>query len=158
MGLFGTNTKKTVVKQTGVKECAKMVQIFLKKVGLNPSEHRIRQPNTLGWWVTHGSAVVYILINQGDTSSTIRVASPILFLPDDYILPFYRRLLEYNLNLINCALAVSDDKVLLVSERPLEGLDQNELEGMIHYLAGVADDIDDHLSNEFDAPMYAERV
>jgi len=154
MGLFGTKAKKTIVKTVGVKEYAKMIHIFFKKIGINPSDNRLRQPDTLGWWIGRGSAIVYILINQDGENSTIRIVSPILYLPDDFILPFYRRLLELNLDLVNCAIAVSEDRILVVSERPLVGLDQKELEHMIGYLSSVADNIDDKLSEEFNAPMY----
>jgi hypothetical protein len=49
-----------------------------------------------------------------------------------------------------------DANGVVVSERPIDGLDPQELEGTIGYLSGVADDIDDRLAAEFKARMYLE--
>ena len=152
MGLFGT--KKVAEKETTVKDCVRMIEGFFRKVKLNPNEYRLPDRDTLGWFLQRGSARIYILLNQQGETKTVQIISPILYLPEDHILPFYRRCLEMNMHLINCAFAASDDKIVLVSERPLEGLDQQELEGMIQYLSAVADDIDDKLGNEFKAQLY----
>lgn len=152
MGLFGT--KKVEVKETTVKDCITMIEKFFKKHRLNPNEHRLQNPDTLGWWIQRGSAVIYILLNQHESEATVRIMSPILFLPEEHILPFYRRCLELNMNLINCAFGAMDDKIALVTERPIMGLDDHELEGSLHYLSAVADDIDDKLASEFQAKMY----
>jgi len=154
MGLFGT--KQVKVKETTIQECIKMVERFFKSVGANPKQQRLPNTDTLGWWLQRGSALVYIILNQHDETPTVRIVSPILYLPEDYILPFYRKCLELNMDLINCAFGVSDDKVVLVSERPIEGLDANELEGTIRYLSGVADNVDNRLSAEFKARMYLD--
>ncbi|NIM99407.1 MAG: hypothetical protein GTO24_15460 [candidate division Zixibacteria bacterium] len=62
------------------------------------------------------------------------------------------------MGLMNCAIAVTEDKVAIVSERPLVGLDSEELEGRLTYLAGVADDLDDKLADEFDARIYSQEL
>ena len=130
MGLFGS--RKAAVKETTVKDCIQMIEGFFKKVGLNPNNHRLPQKDTVGWWVTRGSALVYIILAQHSESTTVRIVSPILYLPEDHILPFYRRCLEMNMDLVNCAIGAMDDRIALVSERPIEGLDQAELEGTMH--------------------------
>ena len=153
MGLFGT--KKVAVKETTIKDCVKMIEGFFKKINLNPRDQRLPRSDTLGWWLYRGSALVYIILNQHDKTPTVRIISPILYLPEDHILPFYRRCLELNMELVNCAFGVIDDRIALVSERPITGLDHQELEGTLHYLAVVADDIDDKLAAEFNAKMYS---
>ncbi len=152
MGLFGT--KKVAVKETTVQDCIGMVEKFLKKVGLKASDHRLRESDTVGWWLRRGSAHIYIVLNQVGDEKTVRVFSPILYLPDDHVLPFYRRCLELNMSLVQCAFAATDDTIGLVSERPLQGLDEQELETLLHYVSGVADDIDNALADEFKAKLY----
>ena len=154
MGLFGT--KRVEIKETTVRECVGMVETFFKKYDINPNQQRLPDRDTLGWWLQRGSALVYIILNQHDDTPTVRILSPILYLPENYILPFYRKCLELNIELINCAFAVADDKVVVISERPIDGLDQHELEGTIKYLSAVADDVDDKLASEFKARMYLE--
>ena len=63
------------------------------------------------------------------------------------------------MNLVNCAFGAMDDKIAIVTERPIMGLDAHELEGSLHYLSAVADDIDDKLASEFQTKMYvASRI
>ena len=152
MGLFGT--KKVEIKETTVKDCVKMIESFLKKNRFNPNDQRLNNSDTLGWWVQRGSAVIYILLNQHEREPTVRILSPILYLPEEHILPFYRRCLELNMSLINCAFGAMDDQIALVTERPIAGLDAEELEGTLHYLSAVADDVDDKLAAEFQARMH----
>jgi hypothetical protein len=154
MSLFGA--KKVETKETPITDYVKMVETFLKKVDLNPTQQRLPNRDTLGWWVQRGSALIYITLNQHESVPTLRVLSPILYLPENYILPFYRRCLELNMELIHCAFGVINDRITLVSERPLKGLDQQELEGLIGYLSSMADEMDDKLGAEFNAQKYTQ--
>jgi hypothetical protein len=154
MGLFGTKKAKEIT----AKDCVGMVQDFLIKVGLDPNGQRIEDEDTLGWWVLRGSAVVYIILNDLDNDCSIRIVSPIVYLPEESILPFYRKCLEINMGLLNCSLAVSGDKVYVVHERPITGLDAEEFEGTLGFLAAVADDLDNKLADEFGAKIYSEAL
>ena len=151
MGFLGT--KK--VTERSVQDCIKIVEDFLNSVGLNPSVQRIDDPETLGWWASRGSALIYILLNDRDSFQSIRILSPILYLPEENILPFYRRCLELNMGLFNCAIGVSEDKVYIVTERPIVGLDPEEFEGTVNFLSATADDLDDKLADEFSARLYS---
>lgn len=154
MGLFGTKTVQ--MKETTVKDCIRMVEGFFRKIGINPNSQRLPQKDTFGWWIHRGSAVIFIILNDHGGATTVRIVSPILYLPEEFILPFYRRCLEINMELLNCALGVTEDKVVVVSERPLTGLDPVEFESTLDYLSAVADDLDDKLANEFGAKLYRE--
>lgn len=153
MGLFKTQAP-VKEKETTVRDCINMIEDFLGKVGLNPKAQRLPDRTTIGWWVQRGSVVVYIIINRHEHLNTVRVVAPVVYLPEENILPLYRRCLEINMGLLNCALAVTDDQVVMVSERPIKGLDQHELEGIIDFLSGVADELDNKLEEEFNAPPY----
>ena len=100
MGLFGT--KK--VKETTVKDCVKMIEKFYKNLGFSPDAHRLTDPDTLGWYIQRGSVVIFIILNEHNGLNTVRIAAPIVYLPEDNILPFYRRCLEINTDLINCSI------------------------------------------------------
>jgi type III secretion system-like peptide-binding chaperone len=154
MGFFGTSKDKETERT--IQECTKMVEEFLRKIGAVPDNQRLQDRDTIGWGIQRGSAVVFVLLNEHEKFNSLRVVSPIVYLPEEKILPFYRRCLEINMELITCALGVVDDRVVLVHERPLEGLDQEELEGTINFLSGVADDLDNKLANEFGAKIYTE--
>ena len=152
MGFFGKKAKETTKE-----DCITMVENFLTNIGLNPAEQRLKG-DTTGWIAVRGSAIVYIMVFEYEHFSSIRIYSPILYLPEENILPFYRKCLEINFSLVNCAICVYEDKVALVVERPIGGLDPEELEGMINYLSSVADDLDNKLADEFGAKILSERT
>ena len=154
MGIF--RSKKKPEPALALKECVTMIEDVLKKVGLNPKEQRMRNQDAPGWFVQRGSAVIYIFLVPDEKMPSVRFVSPILFLPEDLITPFYRRCLEINMGLMNCALAASNDQIALVSERPIHNLNTTQIEYLLHYISGVADDIDDKLAKEFKAAMYVQ--
>ena len=148
MGLFGKKHKSV-----SMDDCIHMVEEFFKRVGLNANQHRITEEATPAWGLHRGSAAVYVSIHENDGEPSLRVFSPILFLPEEKILPFYRRCLEINRDLLNCSICAHEDKIALVSQRPIEGLDPEEVDLTIGYLAAVADELDNKLSDEFGAKM-----
>ena len=152
MGFFGKKEK-----QVSKEDCIAMVEDFITNIGLNPSDQRLKG-DTIGWVLSRGSAIIYIMIFEYENLTTIRVYSPILYLPEENILPFYRKCLEINFSLVNCAICVYEDKVALVVERPIGGLDPEELEGMTNYLSSVADDLDNKLADEFGARILSEHT
>ncbi len=87
MGLFGTSK----VKEASVNDCKKMMEGFFKKLGLDPRDHRVDDGETIGWSVSRGSALIYIMLNERNGLSTIRFVSPILFLPKKISYHFIER-------------------------------------------------------------------
>lgn len=152
MGFFSGKKNNDITMD----DCVKMVEKFFQKIGLNAMSHRIQDSDIPAWSVVRGSAAVFISLHSDGGMSNIRIFSPIVFLPTENILPFYRRCLEINRELMTCSLCAYEDKVSLVSKRPIEGLDPEELEGTINYLAAVADDLDNKLADEFGAKMCGE--
>lgn len=59
-------------------------------------------------------------------------------LPAQNLLAFYRALLESNMRLANAAFAISSDGVFLRQQRPLAGLDEDELNDIISSLIQAA--------------------
>lgn len=130
-----------------------MVMKFLEEYGFDEEESRISIDHAAGWAIRHGSASIFIIIGHNEIVEdiTLEVFAPILKLPPTNILPFYRRCLELNRYLVNCALCVQKEKVLVISERSLIGLDYSELESLIATVAKTADMLDDDLAEEFGA-------
>ncbi|MEW6349642.1 MAG: YbjN domain-containing protein [Thermodesulfobacteriota bacterium] len=137
--------------QRSFKDCADMVESFLRKVGLSPENLRVPEQSGTGWMFSRGSAELFVGLRELNERGVVVIMSPVVYLPEQNLLPFYRRCLEINMELVNCALAAAEDKIYLVHERPIEGLDQVEIEGTLDYLSSVADDLDDRLADEFDA-------
>jgi hypothetical protein len=60
---------------------------------------------------------------------------------------FFRKLLELNSTLVGMQLTLKNDKIILMSNRFAEGLDETEVALTINELSFYADDMDDFLLN-----------
>jgi len=143
---------------TALEAYSSVIEAFLQQVGIDPKEVRLEgmENGTAGWRIRRGSATIFIYLEDSGDSHALRIVSPILYLPPANLLPFYRRCLEINDGLRDCALAVRDDQILLVSDRPLEGLTPEEIMQNIDILSMAADNLDDQLAKEFGARLYNE--
>jgi hypothetical protein len=154
MGLFGT--KK--VSEGSVAQVTKLVENFFNKIRFNPHQQQIPSAKGYGWWIGRGSAVIYIFVQEAEGGGVyLRVVSPLVYLPKENLIAFYRKLLDINNDLVNCALATDKDVVLLVVQRPTLGLDQEELDDVVSLLAQTADSLDNELNKEFGCRVYSEQ-
>ncbi len=149
MGLLGNLFSD---KKMTIDDCALMIQDFMREIGV-PPEPLMNDKDKITWALTRGSATIHIGIFKDEEYPTIRAFSPILNLPDKHILPLYRKCLELNMGLLTCAFAVHEDKIVVVSERSIEGLDSVELAEMVSWLSHIADEWDDKLAEEFETTL-----
>ncbi len=139
-----------------VTSAARIVGEALGKIGVDPRPERLPGDRGFGWSIRRGSAVVFITVNQENNHAYLRLTSPILYLPSENLLPLYRTLLGINMELTSAALAVHEDKVCIVSERPVEGLDHVEADDLLKRISHYADELDNKLAAEFGARLYTE--
>lgn len=150
MGIFGT----TKASKGTVDEVGSMIEQYFRKRHLDPQDQQIEGAEGYGWWLTEGSAKVYIFVQETPTGPVLRITSPLVKVPDANKESFYRRLLDINSDLSGCAMATYQDVVLCVAQRPTLALDQEELDALVWNVAYVADLLDNKLAQEFNAPMY----
>ena len=139
-----------------LEQYANALESILAQMGLNPTEVRLNTDDGYGWSFRRGSAVIEIYVAAQNGVGYLQVLSPILHLPENAILPLYRRLLELNLQLTSAALGVYGDVVYVFSERPLAGLDVNEANEIVSRVAAYADDLDNALVEEFGGRLYMQ--
>lgn len=139
---------------TAMQTSAGAVEQILYGIGVDPASARMTMQEGYGWSFRRGSATIEIYITQREGEGYVQVLSPILHLPTSGLLPLYRHLLELNLQLTDASLGVHLDVVYLYSERPVEGMDTDEANGMINLLAAYADELDDRLVDEFGGRLY----
>jgi hypothetical protein len=131
-----------------------IVEGVIQKLGLDPKSSKISEDaDQTTWTLARGSANVLVTVVHRTEQKKVffRVAAPVM-VPDASKPkePLYKRLLEMNVGgLANASFGIASDKVVVVSERPVEGLDENEVEQMIRHLSAVADTFDDRLVKEF---------
>lgn len=144
------------MSQDNLALCRQIIETFLRQNNLDPEKQRVEYDPGMGWMATRGSAVVFFLIGNIDGIDSIRIAAPIIYLPQDNLLPLYRRCLELNFQALNCAFAINKDKIVVVSERLLSGLDLQEFTSMVSQVSFVADKFDNILADEFGAKLYSQ--
>jgi hypothetical protein len=136
---------------------AKLVEQTIRKLGLDPTTcHATSNETTTSWSLKRGSASVLVTVAtyEEEKATYLRVASPVVVLPADPATQTacMRKLLELNAaGLANAAFGLSGDRVVAVSERPVAGLDAQEVEQIVRHLSAVADTFDDRLAKEFGA-------
>src|SRR5262249_14603257 len=152
MSLFGTHK----VSKGLAEEAVSMVESYFRRRGLSLTEHQLAGSEGYGWWLTEGSAKVYVFVQDSPNGAVLRITSPLVYLPEGDHKPIYRKLLDLNCNLSSCALATHDNIVLVVAQRPVQGLVQEELDELVWNIAYVADLLDNKLADEFRCKMYGE--
>ncbi len=146
---------KKVTNLRTIEEAEKIIEKVFKGLGLKPEEARIDSEEVHGWALKRGTAIVYIFLNENKYINTLRIVSPLLYIPKKNQKEFLKKCLEYNYYFINCALGLNEDILFLVEERPLTGLDPEEVEYIINNLSRIADRLDTELAKTFDAKMYS---
>ena len=144
--------------ETDFENARKLVEATIRKLGLDPTATCAHdREEQVAWTLKRGSASVLVTVTRRDDedSTYLRVAAPVVTLPTDPAKhpPLFRHLLELNAGgLANAAFALVGERVVVVSERPAEDLDESEVEQMVRHLAAVADTFDDRIEKEFGAP------
>lgn len=157
MGIFSALSERFqegLEKKISIEECIRMIEKLLRECKIDLSNAKDKDSPT--WFIQVGSALIYIKLQKNEfiDDVTLEITSPILKLPNQNILPFYRRCLEINSTLVGCALCASEDSIMVTSERTLRGLDYQEVEDMLIAVANAADQIDDDLAEEFGAKLF----
>jgi len=106
--------------------------------------------------IRHGSAHVVVGIGSDDEGDGyVIIKSPLVFLPKENLLPFYRRLLDLNCgDLMLGALATEGNTILLRTTVPMAGLDEDGFRFWVFSTLGLADELDDLLIDEFGARRF----
>jgi hypothetical protein len=152
MGFFGRGRQQPTISNK--EQVATHVERILQDAGIRLEEARINGVDGLGWKFKQGSAEIEIYINNRNGKEYFQVVSPIMHLPQNGLLAFYRRLLELNLIHANLTFGIFSDVVYVFNERPLDGLDLAEARDIIAGVALNADSYDNLLVNEFGGRIY----
>lgn len=128
------------------------VETVLRKLGLDPNASKVREEDgTRAWGLLRGSAQVLLQVSGSEQGTWVRVIAPVVKLPkEDARAKFYERLLELNArSMRNASFGVLNDGVVIVSERPAEGLDAGEVEQILKHVGALADHYDDLFIKEY---------
>jgi hypothetical protein len=129
-----------------------LLEGVLRRLGLDPAAAKVRQDETtIAWGIMRGSAQVLLAAATSDKGTWVRVVAPVVKLPKESDrLAFFARLLDLNAKAMrNAAFGVLNDDVVIVSERPAQGLDAGEVEQILKHVGAAADYYDDLFAKEY---------
>ncbi|GAB3690936.1 hypothetical protein GCM10027592_08590 [Spirosoma flavus] len=131
-----------------------MIHCYVESLGL--PRDKVYNPERKNWLWKKGSAGIEVLIetihfNSGARRDYLRIFSPLMDVPVNNILGFYRHLLELNDRRLGVKLSImpNTQKVYATFERDIKGMDFNELSTCISDLEIWADSLDDELKGQF---------
>ena len=102
-----------------------------------------------------GSAIIHIFFYEEADVPFVNFLAPIVKLPPQNLLPFYRRLLELNFQLCGAvSLGVNEDVIFVCMQSSIEGLTEIGLAEIIETIGVQVDELDDLLHEEFNAPFF----
>ena len=131
-----------------IQDCKIKIRAVLNVFDLKETEE--------GFIFQRGSAAIRVGFTvDEDGDPYIAIHSPIVKLPSDNLLAFYRRLLEINWKLHGrVTIGVGHDTVVVCAIRDIKGLNEIGLAEITEMVGSVADALDDALHEEFGAPFY----
>lgn len=154
MGILNAILGRSDPPEEVIQDCKAKIRTMLNESDLEKGEDWDEMEE--GFLFHSGSAIIAIqFFVDEDQTSYVVLHSPIVKLPPDNLLAFYRHLLELNDDIAGqVSVGVDHDVVSVIAGRAIEGLTE---EGLLHVMlmvGGIADDLDDRLHDEFGAPFY----
>jgi hypothetical protein len=150
MSMFGAQK----VGGKTIEEVAQLIQHYFKQRDLDHEKQAIPGAEGYGWWLTEGSAKIFIYVQDSAAGPELCITSPIVYIPKTNCEVFYRHLLDLNSNLASCHLATCEDHVRVQAQRHATGISQEEVDSVVWNVAYVADLLDDKLAAEFGTQLY----
>lgn len=133
---------------------ALMIANVLQDLGFDPHASRVPGLSSPAWILSTGGVALFLSIVERQGVRSLRLDSPLLYMPPQDLLPFYRKLLGLNQALAGEALAMDKDVVHLVKEQILEGLTPPAASRLLQEMLHSADTLGDLLLYEFPSSRY----
>lgn len=140
-----------------LEKAAEIIKDLLKSLGAKEEDAQIETDNEgmLGWAIGVNSIFIYIYLFKGEDGFLyVRLVSPVMYMPSENILPFYRTLLERNLYLHDIGFAVEENLILLMAQRRIDLTSQEECRFILAYLAETGDKLAKEISEEFKTELF----
>jgi hypothetical protein len=140
------------VRKTTRADVVEWMHNYFKGVEIPISDFEKIEDNEVHWeFLWHGKPY-YILIDENRIMLLFHVGE----IPTDLILPFYRRCLELNTELLMASINVFDTSVRLVLLSPVEHLEEKELHLFLESHMDMAQYVLEELSKDFEMNDVAE--
>jgi len=135
-------------------QAVQMIADVLKGMGVDPASSQLPDSGGHGWLVQTGPVAMFVTVGETDNLPALRLTCPILYMPAQDLLPFYRKMLDLNMELVSVTLGMERDVVCVVCQQALEGLTPTAAEVLMKRTLKSADVLGDLLIREFPTARY----
>ena len=127
------------------------VEKCISNLGVDPLKCRGKNPGS--WTLKKGSVQVWVDVwyIEREKRAYFQVMSPVMKIPAEKTLEFYKELLQINDRLFGVAFTIYKDNVWLKHIRETENLDESEIMNTLHRVGNYADQYDDVLKQKYNA-------
>ena len=153
MGLINAILGRDDPPDEVIQECKFKIRGILEASPLNEGEEWRETEDGFLYQVGSAGIIIHFTVDENN-DSFVELYSPIVKLPSDNLLAFYRCLLELNFEGGGqAAVGIDHDSVYVCATRDVDGLG-SELAEVIIAVGDMADNLDDYLHDEFGAPKF----
>ncbi|MEJ5307542.1 MAG: hypothetical protein WHT27_04515 [candidate division WOR-3 bacterium] len=148
--IFGTE------KNDEIEDVLKIIEEILSTVGTTHEDAKLElsDKNMFGWFFKIGITPIYLYLIKEDGKFFIKLISPLTYLPKNNILPYYRKLLEENLSLIDISIGVEKNFSILFSIKSVDDIDFERLKKLIENISKKHTELTSKLVEEFQAKIF----
>ncbi|HXE73545.1 MAG TPA: YbjN domain-containing protein [Candidatus Nitrosotenuis sp.] len=140
---------------TSLEKSRSLVEAIFRQIKLDPDRNKVpTQDGSHVWALNYGEQTLFLCLYEHEGTGYFKVFSPVVYLPDDNLLPFYRKLLEVNWDLTSAWMAARGDEVMVIGERALEGMDVKEGLDIVTRVGFYSEAMRKMLTEEFSAPPH----
>ncbi len=143
----GKNIMKILrVRKTARSDVVEWMRNYFKGVGLPISDLKKNEDNEIHWEFLWHDRPYYILIDEEKIILVFHVGD----IPSELILPFYRRCLELNSELVLASINIFETSVRLSLFSSIEHLEEKELQMMLESHLNMSQFVLEELSKDFE--------
>lgn len=138
--------------KTTINDIIGWLESFFQESGLTLSEYKIENSTDRSWSIIFPDQIpIFIIIYESDSDVSIfEIRSELCEIPQDNILPFYRKCLELN-SCFQCSTIILDEaKVCFIQRKPIEFLTKEELLNTFAYHLKESKELFKKLLTEFE--------
>jgi len=127
----------------------KIITDTLEKLGVDPKSARLPDAKGRGWLAHLDSVPMFVSLSDLEGESALRLVCPILYMPPRDLLPFYRKLLDLNMELGDVCIALDRDVVCVIWQQTLAGLTASAVETIMRRVIKTGNILKEGFVGEF---------
>jgi hypothetical protein len=140
--------------QTTVDDIEEWLEVLFESEGLVLSEHRVEDSEQKNWGIgSVGYEHIYATITINDADPEViflEMNSMLGGMPQNNLLPFYRKCLELNYSLFNGSITLIGAQVYFVQQQYIENINEGKLANMFAEQLSNTEKLYEILSSEFE--------